>query len=328
MERLTAGMVFEGYRDLCKFLGEKEKFKEDRQRQLTQWRKAFDFVQEGYKIQIITVYKRLPIIKEVSSAKLLDVRVLQLVLELKERLIGCELPHSGTVHISVRRRDLDGMLGLVNETFYSAKNNIDEETQNFLSDVRHGNAKIIDYLLMKLNKIPLVLNEKSYRVTVGGRKYDLGSEGATEIIKVQQEVIDIIGAGDKNILYLKGKLAEFYSKVNDILLRRFNISYCEDIIIFTVNDGVLTRYLNRNLLGTTSKELLGRSNEENVQKLRKSFTVKYHEFLKELQRGTNEATLMYLDKTIGKNLEFLSEGYLERRERLLETYVIIDEEEL
>ena len=63
MERLTAGMVFDGYRDLCKFLGEKEKFKEDRQRQLTQWRKAFDFIQEGYKIQIITVYKKLPIIK-------------------------------------------------------------------------------------------------------------------------------------------------------------------------------------------------------------------------------------------------------------------------
>ena len=51
------GQVFKNYKELCAFLGEKERTGKSKELQLSRWQRSFSFHKEGYKIVIDRVYK-------------------------------------------------------------------------------------------------------------------------------------------------------------------------------------------------------------------------------------------------------------------------------
>lgn len=236
---------------------------------------------------------------------LVDIRVFLLMSALAEGLID---NYSTVELVEVPYQYLAETIGLVNSQFSAPV--VDERLQEislFKTAVKYQNSSIIEYLLQKLSTESLLPSRKSFRIICKGKLYVLSEKETADMFHIHREVLQELKVRKMSHLYPRGLVGKFYQRVEEILLFRYSITFCEPSIVFSVHKKIVQNYLQsfydtqNNLWGI----LLKQSNSANILKLSKHFSIWWEDYVEFQKIKESNASQEELDKTFTKPVKLI-----------------------
>lgn len=259
---LVVGQTVKNYPELCKLLNEPVYTGIQKQNQLKEFKRYFDYEKSGHKFLITDVYSK-PKPKEYKVAA--NSKYVRFI----ESLLLSYLSEKDEEIVYVTQNELCGLLGIVNSKYFPMKNKKEDllqldpqmdlfEINNFYSRSHRKFKDIIDRSFISLKRRLLIDYDKVYRIGVfepeygnsdiGTLKYHDASEAERKyILKTKRQVLKEFGYEFETQIYLgKNESREYYARISQI--------FREDMGWEFVNQCYRIIYDRRNVIEVISKE--------------------------------------------------------------------------
>lgn len=279
INNLCVGQIYKNYRDLCTVLEQPVKSGCSKNSQINKWGRFFDYERVGNAYIIRKIYEVDP-----EEDFLLNLSHNKVCLVLLAGYIHSQLPSAAVNTITLRRRDLDDIMGLVNTRFISMQDSLKltDSEKEFFTEVKYRNSRFTDRVLdlfSDLQKDP----ERPYcKITTGLRYRTADMPFGTfvaaspdlelEISKVFYDLLGKYEAEHKGTLYIRGQIKEFYKRYNWELQRRWGIVYSEATISFLTCKGLLEHLVHYAIADTNVLiKLHHKANKDQIGKLLREY---------------------------------------------------------
>lgn len=212
---IEVGQIFKSYRDLCAALVEPVFGGNAKQKQLREWSTRFSFKKVGNSIIITGIVEQT---EELSEAELL-----RQVQKLSKAELGAVLlatfchkefeTSDGLIQIVLDQKELDCILGLVNENFRKfedIRNSVPEEVKSIFYDIKYQNRKVIDLVLKCLEDLYYITSSQVYLVCIDGTNKIATPEQTVKILEAYTRNLNLLNVRTIREVKLIGKLKEFY----------------------------------------------------------------------------------------------------------------------
>lgn len=284
-ENLKENIVIKNYKKLCELLGENIQAGKAKQLQEKNWQRYFNYEKEGQKYIITKLYNE-PLPK-IDQRKLGNNA--EYIEHIKFILLNYLSKQEGyTTRLTLKKLFL--LLGMINNNYMNLENKEILQNDELLTEfqINHFYQRTYDKLkrtifssLNNLQNNRLIMYEEIVMISININNETIirnANDKEKELILLtQKDVLNEMGLESIVLVYLKFKQKEFYKRVNELLLERYNInySYIEFKIIYNHKNIIEAkkqaelemqkRMLNDKMIETISKQannILKKNKEE------------------------------------------------------------------
>lgn len=254
ISNLKEGMIVKNYKELCALLDEKPKGGKGKVYQLKEFERYFSYEKEGHKFVITSIYE-IPLPKE-------DKRIEgnnSIYSENIQKLILFYLSQQDNEMVLLSCSKLLLELDIINKNYRNGRNNVDELSKivniekrfiyDFYNNTQSSLKSKLETALNKLNRkslitwkkvimvakenVTIVLNEAGTPLIQDDQivynktnEFDRATEKEEkDIIRIEREVMELMGFYDKKDIFINGKYNEFRKKVENKLRKKYSIQF-------------------------------------------------------------------------------------------------------
>ena len=294
-EKISPGDII-GYKDLCILLGQNTYRGNQKESQLKEWKRYFNFEKENRKLLITEIYDT-PLDPE--QRKLRDDAI---YVKYVECILLQYLAKQPGYNTQIPPRELWKVLGMINNDYFEYEHSYDDlyllepgmnnlQIDNFYYRCNSNIPKIVDSALKSLERRYLIkYDPKAYmigkRESNGYVKYKLAdNKEKSYILDCERKALLDLGLYSKSQVHLKRKDSEFYNKARIYLFKNYkydgyykvyDITYVQKNIIEAIPEDKLT--LQKMILNS---EVINRMNTH-AENAYNKFKMEYNEALEKL----------------------------------------------
>lgn len=294
-EKISPGDII-GYKDLCILLGQNTYRGNQKESQLKEWKRYFNFEKENRKLLITEIYDT-PLDPE--QRKLRDDAI---YVKYVECILLQYLAKQPGYNTQIPPRELWKVLGMINNDYFEYEHSYDDlyllepgmnnfQIDNFYYRCNSNIPKIVDSALKSLERRYLIkYDPKAYmigkRESNGYVKYKLAdNKEKSYILDCERKALLDLGLYSKSQVHLKRKDSEFYNKARIYLFKNYkydgyykvyDITYVQKNIIEAIPEDKLI--LQKMILNS---EVINRMNTH-AENTYNKFKIEYNETLEKL----------------------------------------------
>lgn len=294
-EKISPGDII-GYKDLCMLLGQNIYRGNQKESQLKEWKRYFNFEKENRKLLITEIYDT-PLDPE--QRKLRDDAI---YVKYVECILLQYLAKQPGYNTQIPPRELWKVLGMINNDYFEYEHSYDDlyllepgmnnfQIDNFYYRCNSNIPKIVDSALKSLERRYLIkYDPKAYmigkRESNGYVKYKLAdNKEKSYILDCERKALLDLGLYSKSQVHLKRKDSEFYNKARIYLFKNYkydgyykvyDITYVQKNIIEAIPEDKLI--LQKMILNS---EVINRMNTH-AENTYNKFKIEYNETLEKL----------------------------------------------
>lgn len=302
-EKISTGDLI-SYKDLCILLGQKTYSGCQKESQLKEWKRYFNFEKENRKLLITEIYD-IPLDPE--CRKLRDDAI---YVKYVECILLQYLANKPGYNVQIPPRELWKVLGIINNEYFEYEHLYEDlyllepgmnslQIDNFYYRCNSNIPKIVESALKSLERRYLIkYDPKAYmigkRQSNGYIKYELAdNKEKSYILDCERKALVEMGYYSKSQVHLKRKDTEFYNKARIYLFKNYkydgyykvyDITYVQKNIIEAIPEDKIT--LQKMILNS---EVINRMNTH-AEKTYEKFKIEYNEALHKLMFEDEELT--------------------------------------
>ena len=302
-EKISPGDLI-GYKDLCILLGQNVYRGNQKESQLKEWKRYFNFEKENRKLLITEIYD-VPLDSE--CRKLRDDAI---YVKYVECILLQYLANKPGYNVQIHPRELWKVLGIINNEYFEYEHSYEDlyllepginslQIDNFYYRCNSNIPKIVESALKSLERRYLIkYDPKAYmigkRQSNGYIKYELAdNKEKSYILDCERKALVEMGYYSKSQVHLKRRDTEFYNKTRIYLFKNYeydgyykvyDITYVQKNIIEAIPEDKII--LQKMILNS---EVINRMNTH-AEKTYEKFKTEYNEALHKLMFEDEELT--------------------------------------
>ncbi|OMD67457.1 hypothetical protein [Paenibacillus odorifer] len=291
VENLEVGLVAKNYKEMCEILDDKEKIgSKSKKLQMNRWNCYFNYEKSGHKYIITEIYETVkPLPKRGGN------NITPYINQIKELIIQLLLC-SGNNKVILPKNRLMVALDMINDNYRIGKENIEglsKQTSidkmiiyDFYNSTDGMLANNIEKSLNDLHNKRAIYWSKVYMVNKNNKIDEATDEEYRMIIRVQANILKIMGYEGLLEVFRDGKIAEFTRKTNTILCQEAGIRYIYEA--YSIN-------LNKERL----EYVVEKMNKVKIKELGKSVNIQIKDRVKLNSTKRHEKTVEKYDEWFG-----------------------------
>jgi len=297
VKELVVGGRFGSYRGVCAALDEKVRGGGAKVSQLNRWKLQFSWEVIGNTWEITAVHPDEG--AEIRGLTSIAITTYLLVAEIQNEIkngnkiiivndnetqvSNARIAASQITRISINKPMALNAAGLIGRAFYrrSMDTKASDLERDFFASVRSVNGQLILNALQTLEKARVVLAERSYEVTIAGRKQPASVAQTIRIDEIHALTLTQLDCKNLWEVKAKGHTKRYYHKVDSMVLELFNITSYSEVFVVTTSTLLMELYHNR-LSGIfiDLETLRVANNIRSVKRLEAFFAAAYERYLR------------------------------------------------